>query len=140
LVSVTASSALNGNCNGETVLDWGTDNCWWSQGEPISWIDFNLLNKSFILKGLSIYTYDNCFAHKWELLGSDGDEEWTKIYESNDDNRLNTPRSSVVNIDSPNTKPFKRFRIVAKDRWFHDNHNYFGFHSIEFYGTLLLQQ
>jgi hypothetical protein len=138
LVSVTTSGVFSSSCNGENVLDWGTDNSWYSQNEPNSWIDFNLLNKSFILKGLSIYTQLNWFARKWELLGSDGDEEWTKIYESND-NRLNTRIDSVVNIEIPNTKPFKRFRIVAKDFWLLNNCNCFSFCSIEFYGNLLLQ-
>jgi hypothetical protein len=139
LVSVTASSVYS-NDNGENVLDWGPPNGWCSLNDPNSWIDFNLLNKSFILKGLSIYTCYRQFARKWELLGSDGDEEWTKIYESNEDNRLNTPSSSVVNIEIPNSAPFKRFRIVAKGFQFGANDNHFCFHSIEFYGNLFLQE
>jgi hypothetical protein len=136
LVKLSVSSIEGSKFNGENVLDWGPSNCWASKKGPNHWIDFDLLGKSFILTGLSIYTLSGHFAQKWKLLGLNNDEQWVTIYESNNDDRLNTKTNTVVNLEIQNTTAFNRFRIVSHSDTF-DGTNQFSMNSIEFYGSLL---
>jgi hypothetical protein len=86
LIKVSASHFYNENQREWNILDWGTSKFWYSgdqnEGTEI-WIDFDLLGRSFILNGMSIYIQGDYMPKCWSLLGSDGSDNFEPIYESN---------------------------------------------------------
>jgi hypothetical protein len=66
------------NMSPETLIDWRKDSCC-PYGYITEWLDIKLNGFSFILKGIAIYETDLPNMYKWEVVGSDGDAEWTQI-------------------------------------------------------------
>jgi hypothetical protein len=141
LVNVTASSVLREYpaFQPQNVVEWGRSKGWISKAGDIigEWIDFDLRGIPFLLDGIAIYTFYRYFAKRWELLGSNGDEDWRRIYESNDDARLD-PADEWKKVFLPiqNSSPFSRYRILAKSLTFWNEPRWaFGFNAIEFFGS-----
>jgi hypothetical protein len=139
IINVSASHFEDETRREWNVLDWVDSTHWFSgiqkQSTPI-WIDFNLCGRSFILNGISIDIHGGDMPQCWSLLGSDGNENFKLIYESNYDTKFRTcdPTKDVF-LPIKNSKSFKRFRILTnKATWM--GSYYFSIHSIEFYGQL----
>jgi hypothetical protein len=134
LVKVTASSSLM-YCSPEHVLEWNTNDYWYSQNDPGQWIDLDLKGKSFILNSVAFMVRKCCFPKKWHLSGFDQSGTETVVFTNVSDQSLNSHQKPVL-VSVPNQKPFSRYRIVADERNFH-GHNEFCLYSIELFGTLV---
>jgi hypothetical protein len=141
-VKVSASHFFDEYFREWNLLDWGTSNGWSGGSVHVNgqWIDFDLLGRSFTLNGISIYTRSWYIPQRWSLLSSDGSDNFETICESIDDTQFYcNSKSKDIFLPIQNTKPFKRFRILAKsDAIPAGSRKWFCLCSIEFYGILNL--
>jgi hypothetical protein len=144
LLEVTASSDKQHQYIAPNVLDWNSPTPWVADDYKCrgEWIKFDLLKQSFIITALSIRTWFDAFAKVWSLQGSDDGEYWTDVYESDTDQRLNTPLSHCfVVFDIENSTAFRQYRILSKSERFSPEPNFdFGILAVEFYGKLIFAE
>jgi hypothetical protein len=103
----------------------------------LNWIEIDLLGKSFILKGIVFLSYYQYTPKKWVLQGSNWNESFEDIYQSDNDSRFNVNQPQTIPISINNSKSFTRYRITAQSGQWYNNENYFLVYSIEFFGELL---
>jgi hypothetical protein len=130
------ASSVSGSGFPKHVLEWDTQNSWTTLNEGCAWIDFDLLGKQFVFNGIAINIYGRNAPKRWVLQGSNGDEKFETIYESNNDTEFNIERDVIVPLPIECSKRFSRFRISANGcRWGASDY-YFNLRSVEFYGQL----
>jgi hypothetical protein len=133
IVEITASSVYY-NYLPQNILDFGTDNYWYSKNEPNQWILFNLKGKQFQIKQIRIHVNYLYIPKHWILEGSNDNSNWTQIHDQGEDERCKTANSTVTyDINSPSS--FSYFRICQlSQNYYSPPNNYFTLYSVEFIG------
>ena len=107
-----------------------------------NWIQFNFKETKYILFAMTIRTnyFGECYSHpkKFEILGSNDNENWTTIFTSTKDPDLNGAGKYYVCKIENNKKSYQYIRFKQKDSYstYKDHYGIMALSAIEFFGDL----
>ena len=143
LINITVSST-NSNLSKEhnasnspnCVVDFNTNQCWYGENNPNTWIKFEFINNSIILSKYKIQLGFGCQGKvlKWVLEGSNDNNNW-KIIDNHQSDTKKYDDFSLMEFSINSTESFKYLRIDCGNTYW-GGHYYLGFANIDFYGKL----
>ena len=90
-ITILASSTTKNKP--EKVIDYETNDDWFSNGNPDNWIEFNFKNQKVKINGYSIKTYNNAtnwhHLKNWIIEGSNNRNQWMEIDKKENNSDLN---------------------------------------------------